>query len=346
MAYPLLIASILELHERTARLRDSQVDSCLSKLKEGGATHARTFTTWTNALDLHPFKRNAVGKFELDKENPTWDKTAYRFVKRTRVVGTGNARTLFDNCGLDNRFDCNIFGNNDKGFTSFYDQRFWDQGYGWRWIDRNMNIFGPKRTLWEIYNEASFPDWQDSAKANEWAQKQVVPMWRYILSKNGNRPVMFSAEEPRAWVPPWTGLCDGTASRILGNLSEAGIGGDKIIYSIHGMGSAENWKRVNDLKIISGRPKIVVCDDGVDTQSFNKVPTDRRGACETADFKRCCWDREGRLDMLREAKADRPAQLVGVDWLPREVSMEYKNPSKLIIPLSCSIYKEARKILS
>jgi hypothetical protein len=50
--------------------------------------------------------------------------------------------------------------------------------------------------------------------------------------------------------------------------------------------------------------------------------------------------------MIKAAKAGRPTQVIGVDFLPREVSMPHRNPSKLIIPLSCSIYKEARKILS
>lgn len=356
MAYPLLIASILELHERTARLRDAQVDGCLSKLKAGGATHVRTFTTWDNSLDLHPYKRAANGKFDLDKPDPAWDASVRRYVKALRRAKLEAAVCLFDNCGMDNRFNCNVFGRNVQGFNSFYDQRFWDQGYGWKWIDRNFALYNPKRSLIEIFNEASYwrPDvseaWKDSALANEWARKQVVPMWRYILLRNGNRPVMFSAQEPRAWDPPWTGDTDGTASRILGNLSEAGIGGDKIIYSIHGMGSAENWQRLMALRhkgdsIISGRPKIVVCDDGVDTQSFNKVPANRRGACETADFKRCCWDRAGRLEMLQAAKTDRPAQVVGVDWLPREISMQHRNPNTINISLSCSIYKAARLIL-
>ena len=49
---------------------------------------------------------------------------------------------------------------------------------------------------------------------------------------------------------------------------------------------------------------------------------------------------------LIQAKADMREKLIGVDWLPREISMQHRNPSKILIPLSCSIYKEARKILA
>ena len=351
MAYPLLISTIFEFHERTARLLSRQVRATLQKLKDGGATHTRTCSTWDNAMDLHPFKRVASGDFDLDKENPTWDEAAKEFVGYSEEVGIGNVRTPFDQCGQNPRFNCNIFGKNIQrlqGITDYSDKA---KPYHYRWIDRNLAIFKAKRCVVELFNEVSFEDWRTASHANEWAQAQVVPFWKYILARNGNRPIMFSAQEPRAWDPPYTGDTDGTASRILGNLSEAGIPGDKIIYSIHGLGSAENWQRLMALRhkggsIISGRPKIVVCDDGVDTQSFNRVPPDRRGACETADFKRCCWDRAGRLEMLQAAKTDRPGQVVGVDWLPREISMQHRNPNTILIPLSCSIYKAAHLILT
>ena len=348
MAYPILIASILEFTERIARLRPAQTKGCLQKLKDGGCTHVRSFGTWDNPMDLHPFKRAASGDFDLDKENPAWDEAAKEFVGYTEEIGIKNVRSLLDQCGMNPRFNCNIFGKNIQRIQGITDYTKRAMDYFYRWFDRNLAIFKAKRCVVELFNEVSFADWQTSSHANEWAKAQVVPFWKYILARNGNRPIMFSAEEPRAWDPPWTGETDGTASRILGNLSEAGIGGDKIIYSVHGIGNAENWIRVNSLRhkggsIISGRPRLVICDDGVDSQNWNKVPATRRGACETADFKRCCFNRADRLEMIRTAKQDRPAQIVGVDWLPREISMQHKNPNNILISLSCSIYREARK---
>lgn len=353
MAFPWMVSSILELHERAARLKDQQLRTCFTELRRGGATHVRNFITWTNAMDLHPFKRISDGRFDLDLENEAWDASVRRYLRLLREPEDPPPNefarkrleamfSLFDACGLNDKYNCNVWGNNKQGFGNFYLSTDNFMKYAFRWVDRCLALFGAKRTPFELFNEARIPFWlTDKNQAAAWVKEMVVPIFWRIHKANNGKPIAFSGHEPR--MEGYTGDTDGTTSRILGNFQAAGIPGNKVVVSVHGIGTPAIWEKIKPF--LSAYPRYMISDDGVDTQEWNKVPTERRGACETADCQRCCWDRSGRLETLSYVRAHLKERLVGVDWLPREISMEHKNPAKIMKALSCTIYKPARKIL-
>jgi len=294
---PRMVVAALRLHYDSPGLTDEQLKSFAEKISLAGVDYIRIMGDWesyfTPGSGVSAFMRTASDRFDLDQENPEWDKALKRLRDIFDPYFIKIYFDLIDNCDSDK----GPWAWNVNGFLSIY-----EQGLVTRYIkffDRVFAVLGAE-AKYGLGNEFQ----GDNV---DWIQNCMLPLAEHIHGK-AQKPICFSGD-------------DMTAHHLHGALSPDVSG----IFGIRDSCLVRHWcgtpaKILEFLDQGSSVRCYAYSDDGLTMESV----ASEHGPCTPANVF-CQGTIQQRIDVVRAAwdsLRNIDNRMDHIEFLPREISWE------------------------